>query len=176
MGRMKQLLLFGEETMLERSLSALCASRVDEIVVVLGHGFERILEAVDFSHPGVRVVLNRHYRQGLSSSIRAGMSRISPSAGAVLIALGDQPFVSPDVIDSLLERMNSGSHGIVVPVYRGRRGNPVLMSRKYFRLLNSLRGDEGGRSILAEHPDDVLRVEVGSSGVLRDFDTPEDLK
>lgn len=176
MGEMKQLLLFGEETMLEKSLSALLASEVGEIILVLGHGFEKILNALKISDPRVKIVLNRRYREGMSTSIRAGLSSVSPQAEAVLIALGDQPNLTAEVVNRLIASYKRSGKGIVYPVFKKKRGHPVLLGNKYFRMLRALRGDEGGRSLLMENPSDIEMVPVPRAELLWDFDTPSDLE
>jgi len=176
MGEMKQLLLFGEETMLEKSLSALLKSEVGEIVLVLGHAFEKILNSLKISDPRMKIVLNRHFREGMSTSIRAGLGSVSPQAEAVLIALGDQPNLTAEVVNRIIASYKKSGKGIVYPAFKKKRGHPVLFGNKYFRLLRALRGDEGGRSLLVGNPSDIEMVPVPRAELLWDFDTPSDLE
>ena len=90
--------------------------------------------------------------------------------------LGDQPAVDSRTINRLVEEFQRSSRGIIVPAYRGRRGNPVLLAATYKKELLALEGDIGGREVIAHHPDDVREVAVDSPGVVTDIDTPEDYR
>ena len=93
----------------------------------------------------------------------------------ILIALADQPFIPPEVINKLIEGFATGAQGIALPVYEGKRGHPVILDRKkYEREILALQGDVGGKEIVSRHPEDVLEVAVASKGVLIDIDAPED--
>jgi molybdenum cofactor cytidylyltransferase len=173
MGRSKPLLRVGDKTMLQHVVACLSGSGVDEIVVVLGHGAERILPTI--AGRGCRVVINRHYRQGMSSSIRRGLTAIDPRSDGVMIVPGDLPFLSPRPVSSLLEAFRRGTHGIVVPAHEGKRGHPVIFGRTYWPQLFKLRGDVGGREVLVRHARDVLQIEVGDDGIVRDIDHPSQM-
>jgi molybdenum cofactor cytidylyltransferase len=176
MKRIKQLLSLGGESMVEVSLKNLQSSRVDEIIVVLGFAAERILPLVKGKEK-IRPVVNPGFREGMSTSIHHGLKAVDPKTKGVLIALADQPFISSEIIDLLIERFAEGGKGIVVPVYQGRRGHPVILNReRYEGELFALRGDVGGREIVRRHPEDVLEVEVASSGVVSDIDDWDDYK
>jgi molybdenum cofactor cytidylyltransferase len=174
MGKAKQLLSLGEQRLVEASLYNLLASHVTEIIVVLGFAAEEIRPFVE-GKERVRVIVNNHFHEGMSTSIRAGVQALDPSAKGILIALADQPFIPSQVIDQLIERFAAGEKGIVLPVYEGKQGHPVILDRKkYEPELLSLRGDVGGKEIVRKHPEDCLQVAVASKGVLIDIDGPED--
>ena len=174
MGEVKQLLSLGEKRMIEASLQNLQASRVDEIIVVLGFAVEEVRPLVE-GKERVKVVINPQFSEGMSTSIQQGLKEISPRATGILIALADQPFIPPEVINALIEGFARGAKGIVLPVYEGQRGHPVILDRKkYEGELLALQGDVGGKEIVHGHPQDVLEVAVDSKGVLMDIDAPED--
>lgn len=174
MARLKQLLPLGDSSMLETSLRNLERSRVREIVVVLGFAAERIMPLLR-DKPNVKVVVNARFEEGMSSSIRCGLGAIAPEGEGVLVALADQPFIPPEVIDLLIDAFVQFKKGIVVPVYRGQRGHPVILSLgKYRGDLLTLVGDVGARELLAAHPEDVLEVEVSSWGAVVDIDFWDD--
>jgi len=172
MGRPKPLMKLGRRTILQHVLANLLASQIDEIVVVLGHKAEQVVPTLRGTNS--KIVVNTQYAQGMSSSIRRGLSEIHPRAQAVLIALGDQPYIPSEVIDMLLCRYEQGDRQIVVPTYCGQRGHPVIFGRKYWPELRALRGDVGGKELLVRHAQDVLEVEVSVQGVLTDIDGPQD--
>jgi molybdenum cofactor cytidylyltransferase len=174
MGEVKQLLSLGEKRMIEAALENLQRSRCDEIVVVLGFAVDDVRPLVECKEM-VKVVLNPLFEEGMSTSIHQGLKKISPHATGILIALADQPFIPPEVIDALIEGFQGSAQGIVLPVYAGKRGHPVILDRKrYERELLKLKGDVGGKAIVGKHPEDVLEIEVSSKGVLIDIDAPED--
>jgi len=169
MGQPKQLMPFGESTILEQAIDNLLNSTVSETIVVLGHRAEEVMNVVT-SKP-VKIVINPDYQQGMSTSIIAGLDLVDSGTRAVMIALGDQPFVDSQTINSIIEVFMSSNKGIAIPVYQGRRGHPVIFSIRYKGELLKLRGDIGGREIIDQRPDDVLEVAVSSKGVSVDIDT-----
>jgi molybdenum cofactor cytidylyltransferase len=174
MGGMKQLLTIGEQRMIEATLDNLLGSRCDEIIVVLGFAVDEVRPLVE-GKERVKVVINPQFAQGMSTSIQQGLRALDPRATGILIALADQPFIPSEVINALIEGFATGVKGIVLPVYEGKRGHPVILDhKKYEGELLKLQGDVGGKEIVDKHPEDVLEVEVASKGVLIDIDAPED--
>ena len=174
MGQTKQLLEWGGKTILRWVLDALQASPVDEIILVVGHEGDRVAGTISLSQ--VKTVFNPDFPQGMSTSLRRGLMAMDLRAEAFLVALADQPAISPNLIDHLIGQYRNfyPEKKIAVPTWMGRRGHPVLFARSYLDEFLGLTGDVGGREILARHPEDVLTVEAGSDGVLLDVDTPED--
>jgi molybdenum cofactor cytidylyltransferase len=174
MGTVKPLVRIGGETMLERTLSALRESRVDEIIVVLGHSAALIQQSVRFD--GARIVVNDSYYEGMASSLRTGLSSLRAETAAALIVLADQPFLKHETIDRLIEEYREKKPEIIVPTYNGFRGNPVLLDRSVFNELAELSGDIGCRAIFQGHKSGMLKVPVLDAGVLLDLDTPADVE
>lgn len=176
MGEAKQLLTIGGQRMIEAALTNLQGSRCDEIIVVLGFVADEIRPLVE-GKERVKVVINPQFQKGMSTSIRQGLQEISPRATGILIALADQPFIPSRVINKLIDRFAVGTKGIIVPVYEGKRGHPVILDRKkYEGGLLVLQGDVGARGIIQDHQEDVLEVAVAAKGVLIDIDAPEDYR
>jgi molybdenum cofactor cytidylyltransferase len=174
MGGVKQLLPLGKQRMIEVSLENLLASRVDEVIAVLGFAADEIRPLVQ-GNERVRVVVNRQFEEGMSSSIHCGLQAIDPRCTGVLIALADQPFIPAEVINRLIECFAAGEKGIVLPVYEGRQGHPVILDRKRYETeLLGLQGDVGGKEIVKRHRQDCLEVEVEAQGVVMDIDVPQD--
>jgi molybdenum cofactor cytidylyltransferase len=172
MGKPKQLMPLGKHTLLEQAIDNLLDSSVDETIVVVGHQAEEIAKAI--AGRPVKIVINPDYRQGMSTSIIAGLILADPRSQAVMLALGDQPLVASRTINQLIEAFNSHNKGIAVPTYQGRRGHPIIFGIRYKAELLKLKGDIGGREIIRDHPDDVLMVPVDSESVVSDIDTRED--
>ena len=169
MGRPKQLLPFGQSTIIEQAIDNLLNSAVSECIVVLGYSAEEVIKTI--ANKPVKIAINPHYRQGMSTSIITGLNQIDSRAQAVMVALGDQPFIDSEPINSLMEAFIANNKGIAIPVYQGKRGHPVIFNIKYKGELLRLRGDIGGREIIDRHPDDVLEVAVDCEGVCIDIDT-----
>jgi CTP:molybdopterin cytidylyltransferase MocA/SAM-dependent methyltransferase len=168
----KLLETIGGRPILQHVLDALSDGGVRESVVVLGHDAERLECAIDWG--SARRVVNPAPERGLSSSLQVGFDAIGREANAVLVALGDQPFVSPAVIRSLVEAPDLPGRSIVVPVHREGEGrNPVLVRRAAFDLVAEASGDRGLGPLLAAHPELVTEIEVDASNP--DIDTRDDL-
>jgi len=155
-------------------MDAVRASRVGEVVVVTGHEQERVQPLVEGLAD--RVVFNPRYAEGLSTSMIAGLDAVSSSADAVVICLGDMPWLTGDHIDKLISAFDpDSSHEICIPVHSGRRGNPILWGRRFFDEMRTITGDQGARPLLAAHSDYIVEVDMEDGGVLEDIDTPERL-
>lgn len=175
MGSPKQLLPFGGKTVLQTVVDTLLEANLDGILVVLGHRADAVRESL--AERPVSFYLNHDYRNGMFSTILCGLSALEKSADAALIALGDQPNVRASVVRKVAAAYQNGSRGIVVPVYRGKRGHPALVDLgRYLSEIRSLTGEEGLKPVMRGHPDDTLEVEVADEGVLKDIDTPEEYR
>ena len=174
MGTVKALVRIAGKTMLERTLLTLFGSRVDEIVVVLGHSADLIQQNVSFGT--AKIVINGSYREGMASSLRIGLSAIKAEAEAALIVLADQPFLKSTTIDQLIEEYRRKKPEILIPTYDGVRGNPVLLDRSLFGEAAELRGDVGFRAIFGRHARGISKLPVHDPGVLMDLDTPADVE
>jgi len=144
------------------------------IIVVVGCQAPAVIAAL--AGQPVEIVENRRWREGLSSSIRAGLERLPADAAAALFLLGDQPAIRPATLTALIEAQRAGGAPIVVPTFDGRRGNPTLFDRCTFDELRRLAGDEGGRALLRAGRFRVAEIPVPDPAILLDVDRPEDLE
>jgi len=175
MGEPKQLLRLGETTVLGQTLENVRGAGVGEIVVVLGSSADTIrqqLPASTFS--GLKVVVNQDYGQGMASSLRAGLSAVGPHIDASLIVLADQPFTRSETLNRIVDRYLDSNAQIVIPSYKGFRGNPVLLDRSVFTEVMALDGDIGCRAVFGSHLEGIVKVEVEDVGVLLDIDSKDD--
>ncbi len=170
MGKLKQLIPLGESTILEQTLDNLLSSNVSEVIVVLGYKAEEVTKRL--SGRPIKVVVNPLYRKGMATSIAAGLKFVDSQAQAVMLVLGDQPYVDSPTIDRLIDAFSSNKKGIAIPTYKGKRGHPLIFARKYQAPLSRLSGDIGGREIIKQHPEDVLEVPVDCEGIVIDIDVP----
>lgn len=173
MGQPKLLLPLAGRPILARTLDALRQTDVDEILLVLGADADRVRREIPLS--GVRAILNPEAAKGMSTSLRAGVRAAASSSDAFLIVLGDQPLVSPASVNVMLARWKATAARILVPTFRGMRGNPVLLHRSLSAEMAAITGDVGCRSVIRAHDSEVLEVPVDDPGVLIDLDTSEEV-
>jgi molybdenum cofactor cytidylyltransferase len=172
-GSQKLLAPVGGVPLARRSVQALLDASVDQVLVVLGSDAPAVGAAL--AGLEVRIVTNPAYASGMSTSLRAGIDALDPRTDAVVVALGDQPGVPPEIVDRLVDRYLAARAPIVAPLYRGGvRGNPVLFDRSLFDELRAVTGDEGGRAVVAKDPGRVVLVEFAQE-MPRDVDVPEDM-
>ncbi len=117
---------------------------------------------------------NHDYKSGMFSSVRCGLTALGQECRAVMVALGDQPSVTSELIDQMVRSFAATQKRILVPFYDGRRGHPVLFSANYRDEILTQYDDVGLRGLLQAHPDEVFELSVSSSAVLSDMDCPED--
>jgi molybdenum cofactor cytidylyltransferase len=122
----------------------------------------------------VTVVVNPDYADGMSTSLRVGLAVADPAADGALVLLGDQPFVSPALLDALIDRFASCGKLVVRPSADGRPGNPVLFSATLFAEIAAEHGDVGGRHVVERRPDEVSLVAVDDPHELVDIDSPRE--
>ncbi len=168
----KMLLPFGSKTMIEMVIGNISASEVSGTLVVLGSFRDEILEVVR-NYPVVHC-FNENYRDGMLTSVKCGLVNLPENYKAVLICPGDQPLIRPDVINRVIEAYRQTGKGIVIPVYRNKRGHPLLVDRKYGGQINLLDKKEGLRMLAHKFPGDVMEVDTNSPEILKDFDTKDD--
>ncbi|WP_420133888.1 NTP transferase domain-containing protein [Rhodopseudomonas sp.] len=158
----------------EQVLASKAASGAGRPIVVTGHQAEKVeaaLAGLDLSF-----VHNPDYAEGLASSVKAGISAVGEDADGALVCLGDMPLVGTQLLDQLIDTFDPDRGAlIVVPVADGRRGNPVLWSRRFFAELMTLGGDVGARHLIAKHAEAVTEIPVDGAGAFLDIDTPEAL-
>jgi molybdenum cofactor cytidylyltransferase len=169
MGSPKMLLPFHGRTMIETVISNVSESNVCNIVVVLGAVREPILKLIDKYN--VKYCFNDNYQNGMLSSVICGFRNLASDYKAVLVFQGDQPLITANTINRVTGEYLSSRKGIVIPVYRSRRGHPILIDRKYHEEIGKLSPDKGLRSLASMFSDDVQEVDTVEPGILRDFDT-----
>jgi len=160
--------------MVQRIVDAAVASKADRVVVVTGHQADQVRAALDGHN--VEFVDNPDFADGLSTSLRRGLSILDETIDGALVCLGDMPQVSAGLLDRLIAAFDPiEGRAICVPVMQGKRGNPVLWGAQFFDQMTGVSGDVGARHLIGEFAEVVCEVEAGDAGVLTDIDTPEAL-
>jgi molybdenum cofactor cytidylyltransferase len=141
---------------------------------VTGYKADDVESAID-ALP-IQIIRNSLFAEGLSSSLKAGFAASPPEAGAVIVLLGDMPFITANLIDELVSAWQStGRPAALIPISDGRRGNPVVLSRMLEAAVRELSGDAGAGRILRNHPG-VVEWPVESQAILQDIDTHDALR
>jgi len=169
MGSPKMLLPFNGSTMIECVITNVTKSDVDKIIVVLGAAKEALIQLTGKWH--IEYCYNENYKEGMLSSVQCGFKNLPSGCKASLVFQGDQPLITSDTINTVINAYLSSEKGIVVPVYKNKRGHPILIDMKYRDDIDNLSPDKGLRYLAYMFPADVLEVETDESGILRDFDT-----
>ena len=174
MGFPKMLLPINGISMLETVIVNIEKSNIDQTLVVLGANREAIFELI--TNSDVKHCYNERYKEGMLSSVKCGFSNLPSDFEAVLVFQGDQPLITHKVINIIIDRYRLNCKRIVIPVYKKRRGHPILIDSYYRHEIDKLEVSEGLRSLAYKFPEDVLEVEIDDPGILRDFDTYEDYR
>lgn len=183
----KMLLPFGSSTIFETTLSNISQANIGEVIVVVGFEAEKINKLMNsgqwiIDSGQYLIIENTDYEKGMTSSIKAGIRAVEirnpKPESPFMICLSDMPLISPEEYRFLANQFSAISkddkQAIVVPFFKGEKGNPVIFSAFYKNALLHLSDTEGGKSILKAHQKHVYKIDMPSDSVLRDADTKED--
>jgi molybdenum cofactor cytidylyltransferase len=175
MGEPKQLLPLRGRPLLETALAAACASQLDDVVVVLGAHADEIRRSVRLGR--ARVVVNPDHAQGMSTSLKAGIASLAASVSRAVVILGDQPDISADMVDRLLEAQVASGLPAAALSFDGLLHPPVVLARELWGDIDALEGDVGCRALVRAHPELVAAVAADTPGGHPiDIDTREDFE
>jgi molybdenum cofactor cytidylyltransferase len=174
-GPNKLLAEIGGRPLVRIVVEAALASRARPVIVVTGHQRERVQAAL--AGLPVKFVHNPRYADGLGTSLKAGIAALPAEADGAIVCLGDMPHVDAALIDRLLAAFDPEKGAlVVVPSIEGKRGNPVVWSRRFFPDLMAVEGDVGARHLLGRYPEAVTELPLAGTAALTDIDTPEALR
>lgn len=163
--------------LLDGALAVALDAPVQTVLLVVGADGAEVAQAgrgfAERRGQGERLLIveAKDYAQGLSASLRAGLSAVQPGASGALVFLGDMPLVPPQVPAALARALDAGAPA-AAPIHKGQRGNPVALSRSLFADLAALTGDRGARALLDSLGERLVLVQTDSPGVLIDVDRP----
>jgi len=175
MGAINKLLIGVDgKKMVRRVAETALAAGLDPVIAVTGYERAKIEAALEGL--AVTCVNNPDFVQGLSSSLKRGLAALPDDVDGVLVCLGDMPLISSADIGRILAAFNPGEgREIVVPTCSGKRGNPVLWSKRFFAEMRNLAGDTGAKHLIGVYPEAVAEVNTATDAVLTDIDTPQAL-
>jgi molybdenum cofactor cytidylyltransferase len=171
MGQPKQLLPFGDKTMLECVIDAFQTPRVDEIRVVLGYKADEIAPSI--AHTSCKIVKNDRYPLGMFTSMQAGLRELPKQTKVVMLAICDQPRLKRETVETLVNEFEKKRHKILIPSYAGRQGHPPLLRAEYAKEILAMDESMTLKHFYGEHADDIERLVVEDEGVLIDIDDRE---
>ena len=172
MGAHKLLLPLGGRPLLTYAVEAACASAATPVIVVLGHNAKAASAALPVGR--YQIAVNADYMQGMAGSLRVGLDALPATVSGAVVALADQPLVTAVIFAMLLAEAARQPERIIAASYAGQRGHPLYFPRALFDELRDVSGDEGGRSVIARHPDLLLLLPIADADAALDVDHPED--
>jgi molybdenum cofactor cytidylyltransferase len=174
-GPNKLLAEIGGRPLIRIAVDEALKSRARPVIVVTGHQRERV-EAALAGLP-VKFVHNPNFAEGLGTSLRSGIAALPADVDGAIVCLGDMPQVDAAMIDRLIGTLDPDKGALVaVPTIDGKRGNPVVWSRRFFSDLMAVEGDVGARYLIGRYPEAVVEMPLSGTAALTDVDTPEALE
>jgi len=173
MGRPKALLPINGATFIEKIVAALKQTTIGKLIVVLGHNPEELRRRIE--PLGVEILVNPDYRRGQLSSLQVAVRYLEKlsDCDAMLVHLVDHPYVDAKLVKLMIDRYYGDGKLVVVPCYRGKRGHPVILSRRLFGELLNAPLDQGAKAVVNAHRGDTLELDTEEIGITLDIDTPE---
>ena len=175
----KQLLKVGGDFMINRVIDAALKSRLETVILVLGHCFAEALAAIGsrIDSPRLAVAFNPDYKEGLSGSLRAGFQALEGGPWSSIMFLhGDQPMLDSAVINDMLTKFSGSKKKICIPVCGGEPKTPVIISKAFFPEFSRIKGDIGARRIIRANAAKTLEIEMNDPLPFFDIDTREDVE
>ncbi|PPR15226.1 MAG: Nicotine blue oxidoreductase [Alphaproteobacteria bacterium MarineAlpha9_Bin3] len=170
----KLLIKIKNKSMIQKIIESSLESMINNTVVVLGHDSENLLKLLN--NKNITTIINKEYKNGQSSSLQAGISALPEDCDAAIILLADMPDITPSIINQLIVNYNpSENKSIIIPTYKNKRGNPVLIDREFFPDILLINGDKGAKDIIKANKKYIKEIPQKESFVLKDIDTKEDL-
>lgn len=173
MGRPKALLPIDGQTFIEKIVGALKKSSVAKVIVVLGHNADEMRRRIQ--HLPIEILVNPDYKLGQLSSLQVAIRSLEKEADCdgMLVHLVDHPYVNTQLLESMIKLCEETAKLIIVPRYNGKRGHPVIFSRKLFKELLAAPMDQGAKAVVDAHRADTLEIDTEDEGITLDIDTPE---
>lgn len=176
MGKVNKLLAaIDGKPMVRWAAEAALASSASPVYVVLGHEAGAVRAALE--DLDVTFIDNPDYAQGIAGSVKRGIAALPASIDGALVSLGDMPRITSGLIDRLIAAYNPvEGRALCIPIWRGKRGNPVLIGKRFFAEMQAITGDVGARPLISQYPELTCEVEMEDDAALVDIDTPQALE
>ena len=156
--------------LIKHSVKNILASSIDELIIVLGYQ-KAIIEKLIDKNEKIKFVFNKDFESGMASSIKTGLNNLSYKTEAFFICLSDMPMVNHDIYNQLIKSKDKKE--IIIPTYKGQRGNPVLFDKSMKEKIMDITGDVGAKKILELNKDKILNLEINDQSIIKGFDTQD---
>lgn len=172
-GSPKALASISGNTIIQHLQNTLLKSSCDEIIVVLGAYHKEIQPSI-FIHSRIRVVYNKDYNFGQTSSVQAGWREVNNASKGVMFLPVDCPLVQPSSINVIIDHFKKEEPDILIPAYQDKKGHPPIFHQRLQREILDLPMDLGLNSLFAKHPPQTINID--DPGIIKSFNTPQELK
>ena len=159
--------------LIKHSVQSILDSSINELVVVLGYQEELVKKNID-ANKKIKFVYNKNFDSGMASSIKVGLENLSIKTESFFICLGDMPNINHNIYNKLINFQNNNE--IVIPTYKGKRGNPILFSKSIKNILMEIKGDIGAKEIIDAQDKKILELEINDKAVTQNFNTKDNFK
>ena len=167
--------------LIKYAIKNILGSSVDELIIVLGYE-RKVIESLIDINKKTKIIFNKNFKDGIASSIKAGIGKISKKSDAFFICLGDMPNVNQNIYNKLIKTRSKYNKKlkiehkkeIIIPTNQGQKGNPVLFSKFMKDKFKNIEGDFGAKKIIELYEQKILNVPIDNDGINLDFDTKED--
>jgi len=156
--------------LIKHSIKNILNSSVDDLIIILGHQKELLEKLID-KNKKIKFVFNKDFESGMASSIKTGLNHLSKNTDAFFVCLADMPLVNKNIYNLLIKSKNNGE--IIIPTYKGKKGNPVLFSISMKNKIKNIEGDVGAKKIIEMNKNKILFCETNDMSVTKDYNTKD---
>ncbi len=174
-GSPKALARLNDRTLIEHLQELLLATQLHEIIIVLGHDAEQIKPFL-FKHKRIKVVYNKDYKFGQTSSFKCGLKEVATQVTGILLLPVDYPLIQSQTFDTLMNFFESKKPVAIIPTCQDKKGHPPILNIKLKNELLALADSTGINTVIHHHIDDVALLPVADRGILRSFNTKEEFE
>ena len=162
--------IINNQPLLKYAINNILESDIEELIVVVGYQKE-IIKKLITDNKKIKIILNKNFKNGIASSIKEGMKHLSKKTEYFFICLGDMPNINKQIYNNLIKSRKN--HQIIIPAYKGQRGNPVLFDKSMKKIIINIEGDNGAKKIINMYENKTFVFETNDQSVIQDFNTQE---
>ena len=162
--------IVNNQPLIKHSINNILESKIDELIIVVGYQ-EKIIKKLIRMNEKIKIISNKNFRRGMASSIKVGLNHLSEKTEYFFICLADMPNINKKIYNSLIKSRNN--YKIIMPTYRGQRGNPVLFDISMKDIIINIRGDNGAKKIINMHEKKIFAFETNDQSIIQNFNTQE---
>ena len=164
---------YNKKYLINYIVGTLIKSKVDKIIIVLGFQSPKVRK-ITAKNEKINFIYNKNYKSGISSSIKAGLKRVSKKNIGFLIVQADMPLISKNIINSICYVVKKNRKEIIAPTYKGKMGNPIGFKYSMVKILNKVKKDTGAKKIILRNKKRLGLIKVNSKSIFKDFNTKRD--